>query len=57
MIPLSRHSFEEWAWQVLDFTQIYREVCFAKYEMVFIDLFVFIANIWEFKNSKMLFFK
>ena len=45
MIPLSRHSFEEWAWQVLDFTQIYREVCFAKYEMVFIDLFVFIANI------------
>ena len=27
IITLSRHSFEQWAWQVLDFTYIYGEVC------------------------------
>ena len=30
IITLSRHSFEQWAWQALDFTYIYGKVCCAR---------------------------
>ena len=45
IITLGRHSFEQWAWQVLDFIQIYGEVCCARQKMTLIHFLVFIANI------------
>ena len=30
IITLSRHSFEQWVWQVFVFTYIYKEVCFVR---------------------------
>ena len=55
IITLSRHSFEQWVWQVLDFTQIYGQVCCAKQKMTFTHLLVFIANTWGLKNSEIFF--
>ena len=61
-ITLSGHSFDQWALQVLDFTWIYREVCFAsgcchseilrrdrcylRQKMAAIDFFSLIANVF-----------
>ena len=55
IITFSRHSFEQWAWQVLHLTQIYGEVCCARQKMTFIYLLVFIANIGGLKNSEFFF--
>ena len=44
IITLSRHNIEQWAWKVLYFTWIYRDVCFAREKMAFIHLLVFIGN-------------
>ena len=57
IITLSKHSFEQWAWQVLDVTYIYGKVCFARQKMTFIQFLVFIANIWELKHLETFFFK
>ena len=39
IINLSRHSIQQWAWQFLDFSQNYREVCFSRKWLLFACFF------------------